>query len=105
MGTDRYVLDIEDESGFKFFIQSIVLLADELRRQVGQIEQLYFCEKKKSSSSQDILYRMLGMRTPSVAGLTGVRKSPMCLRRKTAMTAMRKSLRRSLRVLRLWNPR
>ena len=57
---------------------------------MGQIEQLYFCEKKKSSSSQDILYRMLGMRTPSVAGLTGVRKSPMCLRRKTATEILSK---------------
>ena len=52
------VLDIEDDSGFKFFVQSIVLLADELRRQVGQIEQLSFREKKKLSGSQDILYRM-----------------------------------------------
>ena len=57
---DRYVLDIEDEGGFKLFIQSIVLLTDELCRQAGQIEQLSFCEKKKLSGSRDILYSMPG---------------------------------------------
>ena len=52
------MLDIEDEGGFKLFIQSVVLLTDELCRQVGQIDQLSFREKKKLSGSQDILYRM-----------------------------------------------